>query len=57
MEYEDLEAEVYAKSDKEQRVSKIMEDLVKEARRRLERKMELDVVENVGVSEDSMRFL
>lgn len=57
MEYEGLEAEVYAKSDKEQRVSKIMEDLVKEARRRLERKMELDVVENVGVSEDSMRFL
>lgn len=53
VEYESPEPELHAKLDKEPRVSKIMEGLVEEARRRLE----LGAVENVGASEAGMRIL
>lgn len=53
VEYEGPEPDLQDKLDKEQRVSKIMEGLVEEARRRLE----LGAVEDVGASEAGMKFL
>lgn len=57
MEYEGSDAEVYVKPGKEQRLSKIMEGLVEEAKRMLEGKLELEIRDEVGSSEAGMRFV